>query len=174
MTLSDLASIGSLVSGVAVLVSLVYLSLQVRQTEKNQRALMNQGVITRAVDALTWMAQPDISDLIIKVRTGEREYSAQELTKLGLILRAMLLTGQDAYIQRKSGLTDQVTFDATMGGVKFWLALPAARALWKFDRTTYAPEWMSYVDRLIAETPLAKPADIAATFQANLTEVLAS
>jgi hypothetical protein len=31
MTLSDLASIGSLVSGTAVLVSLVYLSLQNRQ-----------------------------------------------------------------------------------------------------------------------------------------------
>jgi hypothetical protein len=43
MTLSDLASIGSLVSGVAVLVSLVYLSSQVRQTEKNQRALMESG-----------------------------------------------------------------------------------------------------------------------------------
>ena len=115
MTLSDLASIGSFVSGVAVLVSLVYLSIQVRQAERNQRALMNQGVVTRAADMLTWMAQPDISDLIIKVRSGEREYSAQELTKLGLVLRAMLLTGQDAYIQRKSGLMDQVTFDATMG-----------------------------------------------------------
>ncbi|HXC57246.1 MAG TPA: hypothetical protein VNU97_18240 [Rhizomicrobium sp.] len=174
MTLSDLASIGSLVSGIAVLVSLIYLALQIRQTEKNQRALMNQGVVTRAAELLTWMAQPEISDLIIKVRSGEREYSAQELTKLGLVLRAMLLTGQDAYIQRKSGLTDQVTFDATIGGVKFWLALPASRALWKFDRTTYAPEWMSYVDRLIMETPLAKPADIAAVFKTNLAEVLAS
>jgi hypothetical protein len=173
MSLSDLASLGSFVSGVAVLVSLVYLALQIRQTEKNQRALMNQGVVTRAVEALTWMAQPDITDLIIKVRSGEREYTTQELTKLGLVLRAMLLTGQDAYIQRRSGLTDQVTFDATMGGVKFWLALPASRALWKFDRVTYAPEWMSYVDKLMAETPLAKPADISVAFKANLAEVLA-
>ena len=46
MNLSDVASIGSFVSGVAVLVSLVYLSLQVRQTERNQRALMNQGIIS--------------------------------------------------------------------------------------------------------------------------------
>lgn len=38
MTLSDFAAIGSFVSGGAVLVSLVYLSLQVRQTERNQQA----------------------------------------------------------------------------------------------------------------------------------------
>ena len=37
MSLSDVAAIGSLVSGVAVLVSLVYLSLQVKQAERNQQ-----------------------------------------------------------------------------------------------------------------------------------------
>ena len=34
MSLSDLASLGSFVSGVAVLVSLIYLALQVRQPKK--------------------------------------------------------------------------------------------------------------------------------------------
>ena len=47
MTLSDLAAIGSLVSGLAVLVSLVYVSIQIRQTERNQRALINQGAMAR-------------------------------------------------------------------------------------------------------------------------------
>src|SRR5579862_4809924 len=50
MTLADLASIGSLISGVAVLISLIYLALQVRQAEKNQRALMNQGTAARVSD----------------------------------------------------------------------------------------------------------------------------
>jgi hypothetical protein len=44
MTLSDLSSIVGVISGLAVLGSLVYLSLQNRQMERNQRALMNQGV----------------------------------------------------------------------------------------------------------------------------------
>ncbi|HEX3432128.1 MAG TPA: hypothetical protein VHT03_14710 [Rhizomicrobium sp.] len=43
MSLSDLASLGSFVSAFAVLASLVYLALQVRQAEKNQRAILNQG-----------------------------------------------------------------------------------------------------------------------------------
>jgi hypothetical protein len=50
MLLSDLASIGNLVSGLAVLASLVYLSLQLRQTDRNQKALMNQGTVTRNTD----------------------------------------------------------------------------------------------------------------------------
>jgi len=42
MTLSDLASIGSLVSGIAVLVSLAYLAQQTRQNSKHTRALIQQ------------------------------------------------------------------------------------------------------------------------------------
>ena len=49
MTLSDFASIGSLVSGLAVLGSRSYPSVQNRLLEKNQRALMNQGLINRIV-----------------------------------------------------------------------------------------------------------------------------
>ena len=37
MSLTDLASLGSFVSGVTVLISLIYLALQVRQAEKNDR-----------------------------------------------------------------------------------------------------------------------------------------
>ena len=43
MSLSDLASIGSLVGGLAVVITLVFLSIQTRQTNKNQRSLMQQG-----------------------------------------------------------------------------------------------------------------------------------
>ena len=38
MSLTDLASLGSLVSAIAVLISLIYLSLQVKQAERNQQA----------------------------------------------------------------------------------------------------------------------------------------
>ena len=47
MTLSDLASIGSLVSGAAVLGSLIYLALQVRQTDRNQMAAIRHSRVTR-------------------------------------------------------------------------------------------------------------------------------
>ena len=43
MTLSDLASIGSFISGVAVIVTLVFLPAQLRQTERIHRAVLHQG-----------------------------------------------------------------------------------------------------------------------------------
>ncbi len=59
MTLSDIASIGSLISGVAVLVSLAYLALQVRQTERNQRASIHQGASERSANLVLALSSPD-------------------------------------------------------------------------------------------------------------------
>ena len=64
MTLSDLASIGSLVSGAAVLGSLIYLALQVRQTDRNQMAAIRHSRVTRAVDVLMAHADPSLAAII--------------------------------------------------------------------------------------------------------------
>jgi len=61
MSLSDLASLGSFVSGVAVLISLIYLALQVRQAEKNQRSLMQQGQANRICDLLLRNSDPSLA-----------------------------------------------------------------------------------------------------------------
>ena len=67
MTLSDISSIVGVISGLAVLASLVYLSLQVRQTERNQRALMNQGVINGISENLRWSTEPHMAELLASV-----------------------------------------------------------------------------------------------------------
>jgi hypothetical protein len=172
MSLSDLAAIGSLVSGLAVLVSLVYLSLQVRQTERNQRALMNQGVVTRTVELIMLNNEPNLNAIHTRVYAGETTFTAQEINLLRNTVRARLTNVQDAYLQHRSGLTDQITFDNALGGARSMLTQPVYRAIWISHRTTYAPEWMAYVDKLIESTPLSKPVDSVTRFNADLAEVM--
>ena len=61
MSLSDLASIGSFVSGIAVLASLIYLSLQVSQNTKHSRALIQQGRVTGITTNYLTMADADLA-----------------------------------------------------------------------------------------------------------------
>lgn len=60
MTLADLSSLGGFISGVAVLISLVYLSLQIRQNAKHTRALIQQGRIDRITNHQMMMADSDL------------------------------------------------------------------------------------------------------------------
>jgi hypothetical protein len=172
VTLSDLASIGSLVSGVAVLVSLIYLALQVRQAEKNQRALMNQGTAARVSEAILALAQPPLAGLSARAQSGETDFSAEEINQLRLILRVALLSLQDALIQYRAGLVDHITFQNSTGALKSILCLPSYRAIWVRNRSSYAPEMAEFVDDRIAKTPRTEPIDLAVQFKADLAEIM--
>jgi hypothetical protein len=65
MSFSDLAAIGGFISSLAVCGSLIYLALQVRQSDRNQRALMTQGMLTRGADIIMYMAQPDPNLVVV-------------------------------------------------------------------------------------------------------------
>ena len=48
MTLADIADLSQVVASAAVVASLIYLAVQVGQSERNQRALIQQGRADRA------------------------------------------------------------------------------------------------------------------------------
>lgn len=172
MSLSDLASLGSFVSGVAVFVSLIYLAVQVRQAEKNQRAVLNQGYITRVTDYLRWYAESPINELRVRVMAGETSFTAEELLRLQIALRVTLLSAQDAYIQHKAGLVDAMTLDNSMRSVRItWLNFPVYRALWRQQAPTIAPEFAAVIEQMLEETPVTKSNDIVSIFRADLVKI---
>jgi hypothetical protein len=173
MSLSDLASLGSFVSGVAILISLIYVALQLRQSAKHQRSLTNQGYVARITENLRWLAQPANAELRTRINAGETAFTAEELYRLQLLFRTVVLNGQDLYLQHQSGLLDTITFDTFMLGFKEQiLSQPVFRAIWMGTARTVAPEFRVVVTTMLAEIPLAKPADAVAQFNANLAKVV--
>jgi hypothetical protein len=131
MTLADLASLGSFISGIAVFVSLALLysqlrqvSKQIAQAEKNQRALMIQGANKRSIDENIWLREPQMSAVLIKAIDCAEELTSQDLLQLSLIVRNMLLSYQDTYIQHKAGLADELTLGHIVGGLCFFFRSP--------------------------------------------------
>src|SRR5437764_15388103 len=68
MSLADLAS---LASSVAVVVSLLFLGQQIRQSNRNQRSLMQQGRSARNVELLSRRSDPRVSDVISRGASGQ-------------------------------------------------------------------------------------------------------
>src|SRR5215470_16710620 len=163
MSLSDLASLGSFVSGFAVLVSLIFLyfqlrqlSGQVQQAEKNQRAALSQGYSTRTSDNLRWWGQAPVNGLLTRVDAGDTKFSAEELRQLALAFRLVYVNAQDAYFQHKSGLLEGQTYEYAMSALRGWLVQPVHRVLWEESAQRFPPssEFGAVIDAMIRETPL--------------------
>lgn len=176
MSFSHLGALGNFAGGVAVLVSLVFLYFQLRQVngqvkqaEKNQRAALNQGYITRVTEYLRWYAESPINELRTRVVSGDISFTAEELLRLQMAFRVTLLSAQDAYLQHKAGLVDAMTLDGCMRSVRTtWLGQPVYRALWLQLAPTITPEFAAVIDTMLRETPLCKPIDVVSRFQADL------
>ena len=82
MTLSDLASIGSLISGVAVLISLIYLALQVRQSDRNQRTLLQQTASTRNAQGSARLTEPHLAELYAKAVHNDTNFTTAQVVQL--------------------------------------------------------------------------------------------
>jgi hypothetical protein len=112
MSWDAIGAIGQMLGSVAVLVTLGYLAMQLRQADRNQRALMNQGVINRGSEEdIAFLAQPHVIEVTSRVLAGETEFTAIEVNQLRLVMRKIILGAQDPYVQHTAALADQVTFD---------------------------------------------------------------
>jgi hypothetical protein len=170
MTLSDLASIGSLVSGVAVLISLIYLSVQVRQAERNQRALMQQGRAARVCDSTLRVADPGMSEIFRRGNAGDENLKVDQLRQFTLMCRAGFVSGEDSFLQYLSGQLDEAAYRSYVAGVRSIFSAPGMRAMWRMSSQQYGKEYRKFMDSILDETQPVLQSDQLARWIGSVRE----
>src|SRR6476661_1262645 len=160
MSLEQIFYLSQTVASVAVVGSLVYLGLQVRAGDRNQRALMQQGRAVRASQASLATASPELARIWRKGLAGDSDFTQDEFSQWMLLCRASLLSGEDSFLQHKAGLLDKAAFDSYEAGARFFLASPGLRVAWKLIRLQFGNDFRTFCDALVATTPVATKTDI--------------
>jgi hypothetical protein len=151
MTLSDLASVGSLVSGLAVTASLIYLALQTHQNAKHTKALLNQGQSNRVVTTLLSFATPEMAETWIEGNGGAATPAAMKELRFAQLCNAMIYDMLDFHNQNIDGLISKEMFGTTEVAYAVFLQQPGLRAYWASWRATRqhkAPKFIAWVDSL--------------------------
>ena len=174
MSLTDLASLGSFVSAVAVLISLIYLSLQVKQAERNQQASIRATRVTRIVDIHMRLSDPELADAVIKASEGAKDVTDQQIRQFTFYCGARFHNAEDAFNQFREGLLNQVAFDSMVGGLRASLSEPGMRAFYRRQRARFGRDFDEFVDKLLAETALVPPDDSVAQWRADVAAELAA
>ena len=174
MPLSDLAAIGSFVSDVAVVATLVFLLLQVRHTVKNQRSLMQQGRTARIVDGIYRQIDPHLSAVAQRGREGDTTLDPLQIEAFLKIAQATFVSHEDTYLQHRLGTIEPSAWATSTSRLAGVLAEPGMRAAWNATRFWFAQEFAEHCDRLIAQTPLVSPPDRVAKWKADVATLLRS
>jgi len=168
MSLSDWASVASLVSSVAVFASLIYLAIQVRQAERNQQASIRQGRATRAVDIILAAGDPAYAAALPKGTSGDVAITQAEFGQFTASYGAFLASAEDTFLQYKEGLLSEAVFASFGESWRQTLAQPGVRALWMLRRHGFEARFAAFMDRLMADAPTTAAGDFLGAWKAEV------
>jgi hypothetical protein len=159
MSLSDLASIGSFVSSIAVLASLVLLyfqlaqvSAQIKLGEKNQRSIIEHGRSSRVTEVLIQIAsESTLADAVDKGMTGAPDMTQTQFNQFRFYALARLAVAEDTFLQHQNGQMSDAAFTsfARIFGGAFGSA--GFRVHWKAVRRGYDSDFVTFCDDLMAK-----------------------
>lgn len=153
MSLSDLAAVGSFVSGIAVFVSFVFLAFQIRQANWNQRSLMQQGRTERNVNILLKVADPFLSETVAVAHGNCLSLDRNRIWAFYGFAGAVFWSYEDSFIQFKAGTLDARSWDSDVTTIKRLLASPAYRVAWRIARDGMSGGYREYLDSVMREVP---------------------
>ncbi len=170
MSLADIANLSQIVASIAVVASLIYLAVQVGQSERNQRAMIQQGRADRATAGAFVLAGPEMASVFRKGMAGDPALTAGEFDQLLMMFRALLLSGEDSFLQRRAGLLDQRAFDSWTAAARVYMAAPGLRAIWTLTARQYCEEYREFINANVVDTPVSVGLDAFAAWQQLLRE----
>lgn len=155
MTLATLVNIGSLISSVAVLVSLVYLNRQIRQGALNQRSKMDRGRSQQVGEWLQYLAQPEVAALVLRGHAGDPTLTSLECHRYLWSMYPLVLHFEDSYYQHRDGMISDAQYASVVGHLKSRCPSPGFRALWQHVRPRFPADFAAFVDGIMRDTPVS-------------------
>jgi hypothetical protein len=150
MTLSDLASIATVISSVAVLGSLIYLAQQTRQNVRHMRALLWQGASERTIALCLGMADSELAKPYLAANSVEPTPEAVSRHQVYLQHFAILMQFVEMLSQSEDGLLSEERFNFVRAQIVAQMAVsPGQLAFMEENLNLVAPN--SKFRRLLQE-----------------------
>jgi hypothetical protein len=156
MTLSDIATFTTAVSGIAVTASIVYLALQTHQNAKHTRALINQGRVALISQTLLAGTDAGVAAATLIATTGSATPEAVKQRQFQFYFAAQMFGWQDSFSQHERGLLDEDIYRAMMAAVDQSMAVPALREAYQTRFRTPGTKFTAFVDAAITRLSAAE------------------
>jgi hypothetical protein len=160
---SDLASLRSLLSGVGVLVSLTYLSLQIRRNTRAVRAQIHQH-ITDGGFSMGSIVTANARVFTAGISSNADSFAAMSDADKYAFMSSIFVFFkhfENMYLQYKEGLIAPENWNAwTLMMFMYW-RMPGVQLWWKSRRESFAPGFRRFIEES-AESSMPKTTDFFA------------
>ena len=148
MTLTDLANISDAIGGIAVVVTLIYLAIQIKQNTRMMRASAHHAANHLAVDInLALGTDPQLAEVLLRGSKDRSELSPSQGLMFHLMMRSIFSGAEDFYIQTREGLLDRGMWESRKHSMHQYLLQPGIDAWWSQNQALFSKDFVVELTR---------------------------
>ncbi len=152
MTLQDLGNIGEFLGGLAVIASLVYLALQIRQNTKSVRAATFQAISDATQARQLARANRDSSRVWRIDMSAPGDLDQDELAQFMVLLLASVRGYENQHFQFRQGMIDPELWEGSARAFLSWVVPSQGfQQFWRACRPWFSEEFAGWVDAAESE-----------------------
>jgi hypothetical protein len=146
MSLEDLGNIGEFVAAVGVIISLVYLAVQIRQNTRSSRAASYQAAVTSISDLMREVgADPDLARIIATGGADLSTLTPSERMQFNYFALSIIRNFENIHYQYISGAIDEDTWLGWAARIKSSFATPGAQEWWRGQAPAFSKAFQEFV-----------------------------
>lgn len=150
MNLEQIANISEVVGGVVVVVTLIYLSVQVRQGARILRSESRQALVAYDQSGVyKFVEHPELGRLFSQSETP----TLVEKSRLMFWIIGQMRTREHEWLQYCVGALDEAAWKSTRDVIYFVLGTQRARALWALCSPYFNEEFVAEVATMMQGVP---------------------
>lgn len=158
MTLEDLGNLGDFIGGIAVLVTLAYLAIQVTQSNRLLRAntaavrAANTTAITERLIGVNQhlIVDAELAEIFVRELSRPGAIDGADRVRLDTFLQAVFISIEAVLKLGETGTIEADDWEPWSRHLHAWLKNPAVRAWWERQDSPFSSAFKAHVDALLA------------------------
>ena len=149
-----IGAIGEVLGAVGVIVTLLYLSLQVKASTLASNVESKLAATRMYTDFLrTLIESPEINDVYIRGREDIGKLSTEEFYRFSNMAFQSFSFFSAGHFQYSAGVLRETDWFEWLAIIRFWLRGKGCQQWWlKWGRLMYGPEFVAYIDSELEKT----------------------
>ncbi len=157
MTLNELGSLGEFISGLAVVVTLIYLALQIRHNTRAVRSSMHQDMVgSTARIAESVSDSPDLGRIVLKADEDYDNLTKEEFIRFEAYAERVFGNFESVFYSYRNSMIEQDLWESWEASYLADISRNAMRRFWHEDRPMHLRDYMDFIDQFYRKNPASE------------------
>jgi len=152
MNLEQFASLGNILSGLGVIATVIYMSIEIRNNTSAVRSSAFQQVVNSFASISFDIAkEKNLTELFLRAGRNLAALDEVERTQYNFMLLSLLRRAENVYFQSEVRALHERHWSGIRASIAWVMASPGARTSWDEIKDRFNPQFSAFIDGLNAE-----------------------